>query len=277
MLSPLGLVALLTLASPTHALSGPLRFAICQPGGPDLAPEQQKVLEALYRYLERETGLREGLIEGLYTNTHAGCDEALATSPAVVFPSLPLFMELRRTLDLQAVAQLQVDGRLRDRFYLMVRVEDDLTAPTLAGRRLIGTHLHSTRFVGEIALSGLVDPRAIKLIPEKRALRGIRAVVRNKADAVLLDGFQFRALQGTAFEKKLKVAHVSREVPTPPVAVVAGRAPAGFGTKLARALVDMDKNPEGQRVLKLFRIEGFAIPEPRTYAQLEARLTARPQ
>lgn len=265
----------LAVVGPAYAASEPLRFVICQPGGPDLAREQQEVLRALYRYVERRTGLPEGGIEGIYTHTRAGCHRALKRAPSVVFPSLPMFTELRRTLDLEAVAQLQVEGRVRDRFYLMVRTDDEVTAPSLSGRRLVGTHVYATRFVGEVALSGLVDLATVELVPVKRVLRGIRAVIREKADAVLLDGFQYRALQATAFAKKLKVVHVSREVPTPPVAVVAGRAPAGFGARLARALVDMDRNPEGQRVLKLFRIEGFAIPEPRTYAQIEAGRTAR--
>lgn len=273
MLIRFGLALALLALAPRAEAAGPLRFLVCQPGGPALAPEQEKVLDALYRYLERKTDLTDRRIEGIYAHTREACDEALKSEPAVIFPSLPMFLELRRTMDLQAVAQLEVDGRLRDRFYLMVRADDQLTAPALAGRRVVGTHLYSTSFVGEVALSGLVDPASLELVPEKRALRGIRAVIRKKADAVLLDGFQFRALQGTAFEKKLKVAHASPEVPTPPIAVVAGRAPSGFGTKLARALVDMAKDPDGQRVLKLFRIEGFAIPKPRTYAQLGSRST----
>ncbi len=272
----------LALGRTVFVLSGPagaaepVRFLICQPGGPDLAKEQKVVVERLYRYLEKKTGLAEGQIEGVYTNTRKACEKALEKKPTVLFPSLPIFMEYRRSLGLEAVAQLQIDGKVRDHFFIMSAKGSGLTLEGLAGKTLSGTHLDSTKFVADIVFDGRVKLSEVKLKRERRGLRAIRSVLRGKADAVLLDGTQYRALQGTRFEDKLEVVHVSKDVPTPPVSILKGRASKGFGRKLARALTAMVADPEGQSVLRLFRIEGFAVPKPQTWAQLEARFRSAP-
>lgn len=258
------------------AAGEPVRFLICQPGGPDLAKEQKVVVERLYRYLEKKTGLADGQIEGVYTNTRKDCEKALKDKPSVFFPSLPIFMEYRRAMNLEAVAQLKIDGKVRDHFYIMASKGSGLTLEALAGKTLTGTHLDSAKFVDDIVFDGRVKLADVKLDRQRRGLRAIRNVLRGKADAVLLDGTQYRALQGTRFEGELEVVHVSKDVPTPPISIVTGRAPKGFGRKLAQALTAMVADPEGQSVLRLFRIEGFAVPKPQTWAQLEARFRSAP-
>ena len=254
----------------------PVLVLICQPGGPDLAQEQQEVVERLYRYLEKKTGLADGQIRGVYTNTREDCERELAKEPTVFLPSLPVFMEYRKRLDLEAVAQLQIDGQVRDHFYIMAAKGSGLTLEGLAGKTLTGTHLDSKKFIDDIVLEGRVALKDVKLLPQRMGLRAIREVVRGKADAVLLDGTQHRALVGTRFQAQLELVHVSKDVPTPPVAIVKRRGPAGFGKQLAQALVGMGADPEGQSVLRLFSIEGFMVPKPQTWAQLEARFRSAP-
>ncbi|MCA9550159.1 MAG: PhnD/SsuA/transferrin family substrate-binding protein [Myxococcales bacterium] len=273
--SALGTMLLLVGAGSASAAE-PVLFLICQPGGPDLAQEQQEVVEKLYRYLEKKTGLADGQIHGVYTNSRPDCERELANKPTVFLPSLPVFMEYRKSLNLEAVAQLQIDGQVRDHFYIMAAKGAGLTLEKLAGKTLAGTHLDSKKFVEDIVLEGRVALKDVKLSPQRMGLRAIREVVRGKADAVLLDGTQYRALQGTRFQEQLELVHVSKDVPTPPVAIVKQRGPAGFGKKLAQALVGMGADPEGQSVLRLFSIEGFAVPKPQTWAQLEARFRSAP-
>lgn len=265
-----------TVSSAAAYAAKPVRFLICQPGGPDLAKEQEVVVERLYRYLEKKSGLQDGQIQGVYTNTRKACEKALTDKPTVFFPSLPIFMEYRRSMGLQAVAQLQIDKKVRDHFYIMTAKGSGLSLEKLAGKTLTGTHLDSMRFVEDIIFDGRVKLADIKMAPERMGLRGIRNVIRGRADAVLLDGTQYRALQGTRFEAKLELLHVSKDVPTPPVAIVKSQAPKGLGRKLGAALTAMGADPEGQGVLKLFQIEGFAVPKPQTWAQLEARFRSAP-
>ncbi len=229
----------------------------------------------MFRYLEKKIGLEEGNIEGNYTNSRKKCLAELKKRPAVVFPSLPIFLEHRRALGLEPVAQLKVNGQVKDHFYVMARKDSAIDKPeALSGKTLTGTHLGSSTFAVDIVLEG--KAKNLKLKPKRLGLRSIKAVIKGKADAVLLDGTQYTALKGTTLAESLQVVHVSKPLPTPPVTVIEKKAPKGFARKLGQALVDMTTDPEGKEVVRLFRIEGFQVPMPRAWASLEARFKSAP-
>ena len=150
----------------------------------------------------------------------------------------------------------------------------EIQVPSLAGKTVTGTHLGSESFLLDIVLEGKVG-RDVKTKPERFGLRAIRDVLKGKADAVLLDGTQYRALAGTQFEKQLKLLHTSKALPTPPV-VVTRTAPPGFGVKLGQALTGMTDDPEGQEVVRIFRVEGFEVAAPKVWASLEKQIKSAP-
>lgn len=265
--------AALLLPAAASAKQPAVRFLICQPGGPDLRAEQQATVERLYRYIETKTGLEKGRIEGLYTNDRAKCLDELAKKPEVFFPSLPIFLEMKARYGLRPVAQLELEGKFEDHFYLVAATDTTFTIDEIAGRTLTGTHLGSKRFVLDVVLDKKVADDAVKLQPERLGLRAVRKVVKGRTDAVLLDGSQYRALQGTRYEKKLRLLARVGPTPTPPVAVLAGEAPRGFPEALGAALVGMKNDDVGREVLEMFDIEGFGRPGPRAFASLEARVS----
>ncbi len=250
-----------------------MRFLICQPGGPDLRPEQQAVVDRLYRYIEAQTGLEAGRIEGVYTNDRAKCLAELEKKPAVLFPSLPIFLEFKSKYGLEPVAQLKQQGKVEDHFYVLVAKDTSFGFGDMKGKKLTGTHLGSKRFVYDVVFDKKLSPKELSLAPQRLGLRAIRNVVKGKADAVLLDGAQYRALQGTRYEKKLRLLHASGPHPTPPITVLEGRAPRGFPEALGAALAAMKSDATGREVLEMFHIEGFARPGPRAFASLEARFS----
>lgn len=265
------LVALFVLAAaPAAAAEKPVRFLICQPGGPDLRPEQQAVVNSLYRYLEKKTGLAEGRIQGTYTNDRDTCIAEVKKGPAVLFPSLPIFLDFEKPHRLRPVAMLKIGGKVEDHFYLLASKKTKFGVGELAGKTITGTHLGSERFVRDVVVEGEAG-KTVKLVPQRLGLRAIRNVIKGKADAVLLDGSQYRALAGTRYEKKLRVLHAAGPLPTPPVSILDGKAPAGFAKALAAALFAMRSDATGRDVLEMFDIEGFAAPAPKAYASLQAR------
>ena len=255
----------------------PLKLLICHPGGPDLAPEQQKAIEKMYRYLEKKTGLASGKIQGSYQNEHEACVAGLKEKPAIVMPSLPIYLEYKDKFGLIPVAQLRLNGKVEDQFYILVKADSPLdSVASLAGKTITGTHVSSVGFVVGVVLEGQLKRAQVNLEPKRFGLRAIRAVTRGKADAVLLDGTQFRALAGTRFEKKLRVLHASKALPTPPVTVVSKCTPDDFGGRLGRAMAGMTRDQEGQAVVRLFRMEGFELAAPQTWASLEKRIKSAP-
>jgi ABC-type phosphate/phosphonate transport system substrate-binding protein len=272
------LVVASAFALPTAAEAAevPLRFLICQPGGPDLGDEQQHVIDKMYRYIEKKTGLSNGRISGYYTNDREKCLSELAQKPAVVLPSLPIYLEYKEKYGLTPVAQLRLNGKTDDPFYVLVKADSPMASPRdLAGKTVTGTHLGSPSFLLDIVLEGKLTTNEVKVKTERFGLRAIRDVIKGKADAVLLDGTQYRALAGTQFEKQLKLLHPSKPLPTPPV-TVSKSAPPGFGAKLGQALVGMTDDPEGQEVVKIFRVEGFEVAAPKVWASLEKQIKSAP-
>ena len=265
------LAAVLCAASSAQAAE-PIAFLICQPGGPQLNDEQKAVMAPLFRHLEKKLGLEDGQFQHRYENSARGCDKALADKPAVILPSVPIFVEKRRALNLMPVAQLKVNGQTRDHFYVMTSADAEFGLAGLIGKTVMGTHLDSPRFLADGVFGGEVKPEQLVLKPTKTAVRAINRVIRGRADAVVLDGTQYRALDGSRYEQKLKLLHTSPLVPTPPVTVVEGRVPADFARRLGRALVGMAADPGGQKVLKAFKIEGFEATSLQQWAKLEARL-----
>jgi ABC-type phosphate/phosphonate transport system substrate-binding protein len=271
------LVAALLSAPAIAEAEAPLRLLICQPGGPDLAVEQQSVIDKMYRYIERKTGLEKGRISGLYTNDRKVCLAELEKGVAIVIPSLPLYLEHQDQYGMVPVAQLELNGKVEDHFYLLVANDSPLkTTADLAGKTIVGTHSGCARFVLEIVLMGKVSKTNVTLVEERLGMRSVRKVAKGEAHAVLLDGAQYRRLAGTQFEKKLRVLHTSDPLPTPPVVVVEKNVPSGFGPKLGRVLVGMTSDPEGQEVVRLFGVEGFELPGPNTWASLEKRIKSAP-
>jgi ABC-type phosphate/phosphonate transport system substrate-binding protein len=240
----------------------PLRLLICQPGGPQLGKEELAVLDKLYRYLEEKLDLEKGQVTGTYVHKTKSCEEALQSEkPAMLMTSLPMFLERRAKLKLVPVAQAKIEGAGSDRFYLVTKAGGEKSAAAFKGKKITGTGLDHPGFVSQVALEGKLGASSeFEIVPAKMGLRAIRAVIKGKADAAILDGFQYRALRGTKFEKELEVVHVSEPVPNAPFAVVKKRIPKGFAKKLAGVLENLHVDPDGASMLKAFRIDGFVTP-----------------
>jgi ABC-type phosphate/phosphonate transport system substrate-binding protein len=261
------LASFFALSHPAEA-GDPIRLLICQPGGPALGDEQQHVIDKMYRYLERKTGAEK--IEGYYTNDRETCLVELEKNPAIVLPSLPLYLEYKEKYGLAPVAQLRLNGKTTESYYLLVKAKGPIQSlDDLAGKTVTGTHLGSPGFLLEVVLEGKVADLKVK--PERLGLRSIRDVTKGQSDAVLLDETQYRALAGTPFEKQLRLLHTSKALPTPPV-VVTKRAPPGFGAKLGQALAGMTADKEGQEVVRIFRVEGFELAAPAVWAPFEKQM-----
>ena len=267
---------MLLVATSVQASGAPperLRFLVCQPGGPELGAEEQTVIRDLYRYVEKKLEMKEGAIEGSYYNKRKDCLKALGTDPDLLMLSLDLFIERRKDMKLQAVAQIELHGSTEHRYYLMASARGPKSLNDLRGKPIAGTHLDNAKFVARVILGGrLGTPAELVLQPKALGLRAVRSVIRGKADAVLLVGAQYRALRGTPFEKKLKLVHESDPLPNAPVAVTAKRVPADLRARLGKILDEMASDPKGRALVDTFGIGGFARPAPNTWDRIDATM-----
>jgi len=230
-----------------------------QPGGPG---STEKARPAMADFA---AALALGPIKATYFNRTA---EALRhiekTKPAFGIVSLDFYLAHRKALELVPLARARPGGRSTTTYTLLVRKSDTLRLDGLVGKRITGIHLSDPRFVSAVLLRGRYDAaRQLKLIPARSALRAIRAVIRNKADVVLLDQDATLSLkQLPRYASQLVAIHTTAPLPSAPVVRIAGR---GAGVKLTDALLRLDKQPKGKTVLKTFKLAGFAAIKPGTY------------
>lgn len=268
--------ALATLPALAHAGSPDhLSFVVCQLGGPELELHEQTVIRDFYRYVGKKLGMAEGSIDGTYHTKRAGCLAALAKAPEVLMLSLDMFLEQRKALSLEAIAQVDLEGGTSSRFYLLTTTDGPSSLTELRGKPISGTNLHNPAFVARVIFGGKLGmPAELTLKPEKLGLRAVRSVIRGKATAVLLDESQYKAIRGTPFESKLRLVFTSEPLPNAPVAVAKTRVAEGLSKRLGDVMMQMNSDKNGQELVKTFGIKGFVKPAPGTWKTLEAVMTA---
>ncbi len=263
------------LSAPAHAATESLQFLICQPGGPELQEKEQTVIRDFYRYFGKKLAMKEGAITGNYFNRRAKCIEALDENPSIVMLSLDLYIERADDLKLLPIAQIDADGTT-SKYYLMSGLEGPSTLAQVRGKPIAGTHLSNPKFVARVVFDGkLGTPNELVLKPQNLGLRAVRNVIRGRAAAVLLDAQQYRAIDGTPFQKKLKLVYESEPLPNAPVAVSSTRIDAKLAGELSKLLTTMNTDPNGQALVKTFGIKGFVKPAPKTWDGVKAVMAGR--
>lgn len=250
----------------TVAATPALLFLICQPGGVPLLEEEQAQVRQLAEQLTPHLGVQ---LTARYESTDRGCAEALAAGPAVVMPSLRVYLEQTSAQIWRPVAAPRLSGE-GAAFHLWAPAGTAPGLGELAKLRLTGTDL-APQFLERIVFHQRPGP----LAPEALALRAIRAVKKGTADRVLLDEAQHRALLGSPLAVGLTEVWTSERLPAPPIVVVPGRGPASLEPKLRTALLGLDREPPGQRLLLAFGLLRFEEVDAAAYRPLIERL-ARP-
>jgi len=255
--------------SPAHAEK--LSFLICQPGGPDLKEQEQAIIRDFYHYIGKKLGLKEDSIDGEYLTKRKKCISALSRSPSILMLSLDMFLTAKKNKNLEAIAQIKIKGKTNSQFYLMSNVEGASTVEALRGKLISGTTVHDPEFVGRIIMKDkLGPPSELVLKAKKMGLRAVRAVIRGKSSAVLLDEPQYLALKDTPFEKKLKLVYTSDALPNPPIAIDKKQVSAALRAKIKKIMLTMTSDKAGQKLLKTFGIDDFVEPQADTWKKLEA-------
>jgi len=116
-------VFLLLLACPSGpagAESGPMDFAVIQPGAPGNASDAAPFMELLGRYIaDRES--MEKIPVGVYINrTEEGVNLLAAKPPAWGILSLVFFLEVKERFSMHPVASTRPSGKEKDAWRLLV-------------------------------------------------------------------------------------------------------------------------------------------------------------
>ncbi len=221
----------------TVALAGPAaaadRVLVCDVGGPGEPMQAAALLEKFVRFTEKQAGLAEGRLEGVYANSSKDCAAAAAKqAPALVVLDLGTWVQRRADWSLTPLAHFgPLDLR---RYHVIVGADGPADAAALAGRSMQSS-LEEPRFVARVVLEGKVAPEALKMKAARRPLGAVRKVQKGELDAALVDGVTLKSAQDLGLLPPLKVAVKSPGLPGLTLGAAKGADPALVKAVAAKA------------------------------------------
>lgn len=250
------------------ALGGaPSLLLVCQPGGTPLSAAEQGQVQQLADRLSGPLGL---VLTARYATTDAECAAAAKERPAVVIPSLRIYLERAQAWSWTPVAVPRGQEGDTVRYTLWAPAGTPPGLGPLTTLRLTGTDL-APAFLERVLFGEKIGATAAEVL----ALRALRAVKKGQADRVLLDERQRQALVGTPLAEGLVEVWRSEPLPGPPVCLGPG-APKGLGAKLLRVLVELGQTPDARPLLEAFSVTGFLPIAVERYRPLEKKLREGP-
>ncbi len=242
-----------------YAEAGDLDFAVIQPGQPGTEAEARPVMDAFAHYIQQKMGSDE-TIKGHYFNQLAPALAFLESSPPA-WGIVQLGVYARHATDFQMtpVATTRPGGFTKDIWRLMAQKDEVSKWQSLNGK-IRGNMLFEKKAAACLLFKLLPDRLPFTLEGTFRPLRSLRSLVKGKITGVVLDRVQYETVKTMPMGKKIKVMHISRELPTSPV--------VWFGDendstkKLAGVLQGMKEDADAAKLLTLLQTDGFGPADP---------------
>ena len=258
------------LAAVFPALAGERDMLLVLPGFPGTSAQAQPYIDKMLRHIEGELGWPAGSMEGRYLSDAADGVAALESdAPGLALVDPSVYAGEHRARGMKVIAKVEVDGRGAQTYSVIVREGGPGAVAELAGKRISGAVTHDPRYVANVILDGKVAPGDLELDVEARPLRSLRAVVRGKADAAIVDQSVVEHLPELPFAAQAEVLHTAEPVPAPAVVVMgAGAKNAGA---IRGALVGLCGRPDGAELCKTLTLTAIRAATNKDYKALLAR------
>ncbi|MGH8469160.1 MAG: hypothetical protein ACREVY_09340 [Gammaproteobacteria bacterium] len=155
-------------------------------------------------------------VNGKYFTKRAAAEVFIkAETPHYGILSLSAFLALRRAHQLDVIGKVEVSLAGGRRYYLISETADDLTG--CKGRRLATDHADDVRFIDTVVLGGEANLADFTLVPTRRPLQTIRAVLTAEAVCALIDDAQKAQLDHLRSKDGVRTVWEGAELPPMPV------------------------------------------------------------
>ncbi len=155
-------------------------------------------------------------VNGKYFTKRAAAEAFIkAETPHYGILSLPAFLALRGAHQLDVIGKVEVSLAGGRRYYVISKTADDLTG--CKGQRLATDHADDARFIDTVVLGGTVKLADFTLVPTRRPLQTIRAVLTGGAACALIDDAQKDQLDHLRSKDGVRTVWESSELPPMPV------------------------------------------------------------
>jgi hypothetical protein len=262
---------LISLGFSTTSLAGPKDYVIyvTRLGGDS---------ESARPYITKASAYFEAMMGWPKDSTHGiflpELSEAVAfiqkNKPGFAILEPPLFMELRKTMELTPLVQLESKQLVSRRMHIVVLNPAWTSLDQIKGKRLWTTLTDSVTYLSKVVFGGKIDaPQHFQLKKVGHALKGVRAVLRGKADATLLDDDMLASAKKMKGGEKLRTLFTSGDLPPPSLVAFNGVMTPAEQKKLARVLIKMCGTKDGAPICKEIMITRFAPIETRLFQQAQ--------
>jgi len=242
-----------------YAEAGNLDFAVIQPGQPGTEAEARPVMDAFAHYIQQKMESEE-TIKGHYFNQLSPALAFLKSSPpAWGIVRLGVYAQHATDFQMTPMSTTRPGGFAKDIWRLMAQKDEVSKWQSLNGR-IRGNMLFEKKAAACLLFGLLPDRLPFTLEGTFRPLRSLRSLVKGKITGVVLDRVQYETVKTMPIGKKIKVMHISRELPTSPV--------VWFGSandstkKLAGVLQGIKEDVNAAKLLALLQTDGFGPVDP---------------
>lgn len=241
---------IMVLALSSVAFAGRFDFAVIQPGQPGSTADAQPVMDELAKYLSAKLG--EKVLGVYYNDLNAALDALDKDTPAWAITGLTFFESCKAKFNMVPVASTLPQGMEKDVWRLIVPAAG-MDNPESVKGTVYGSMLYTPKGM-EILFQG-TKGADINGEGTHKALRMLSKVNKGKVAGVVLDAVQYSVVRDSDRYANTKVIYTSPELPTSPV-VWFGKT-NDDSLRLQGVLLDMDKDPEAEGLLKLLQTSGF--------------------
>ena len=226
------------------AAAGVREMLLCLPGFPGTAGQAQPFVDKMLRYLEGRMGWEAGSMSGLYVpDGTRGLNELTTRKPGLALVGPSIYAAGHHSLKMKVIAQVEVNGRGKEIYSVITRVDGPSSLAELRGKTMTGTVAHDPRYVHNVLLNQILPMGELTLKAQKRPLKALRDVARGKAAAALVDESVRQHMSELDFADELRVIHTSAPVPSPAVVVMGENT--RHAAALAEVLVGLCGRPDG--------------------------------
>ncbi len=259
----------LLLAPPAAAAEA---VVVCHVGGPGSTRQAQPSLDRFLRHLEHVAGLEANTLRGEYHTRADRCAEYVdRAEPALGVFDLATWLARRGDWGLDPIAHFGAPKA--ERYHLLVRDAAFHNLDSLRGASLTSVYVGDNDFTSRIVFGNRLEVDAhFRAERARRPLRAVRAVIRGKKDAALVDHYTFEHIGEIDTGGTLRALFSSEGLPGLTLGQMDGRAD-DLARRVAKALPRLCAN-DGAALCKALQVKALVAANGRLMSRLQKRYDA---
>jgi hypothetical protein len=238
------------------AIAAPKELLLCLPGFPGSQAQAQPFVDKMLRHLESKLKWQPLSLRGIYIpDGRVAVEKLRAKRPEIALVGPSIYASEHKALGMKVIAKIEVNGRSEEIYSVITRKDGPSTLGELVGKKVEGAVVHNEKYVYNVLFDQQLKPGQLTLESQKRPLKSLRNVVRNKADAAIVDQSVVDHLSELPFANEVQSIYTTKPVPSALVVVMGdGKKQA---LKLKSMLVGMCKRPDGKPLCQTLTISAI--------------------